>query len=68
MKIVIFGASGGMGLKIVEQALAPGQVVTAFVRSPPKMGLQDANLTLIQNDIMDATARSFRAPTPQILC
>ena len=35
MKIVVFGASGGAGKNIVEQALQLGHHVTAFVRSPP---------------------------------
>ena len=56
MKIVIFGASGSTGLRIVEQALEAGHLVTAFVRSPSKMILQDANLTLFQGDVMDASA------------
>lgn len=56
MKIVVFGASGGTGIKIVEQALAAGDVVTAFVRNPAKLGLQHANLTLFQGDVMDPAA------------
>jgi len=56
MKIVVFGASGGTGIKIVEQALAAGDVVTAFVRNPAKLGLQHTNLTLCQGDVTDAGA------------
>ena len=56
MKIVVFGASGGTGLKVVEQALEAGHTVTAFVRSPSKIGNQHPNLTLFQGDVMDPTA------------
>jgi putative NADH-flavin reductase len=56
MKIVVFGASGGTGVKIAEQALAAGCAVTAFVRDPAKLGLQHANLTLFQGDVLDAAA------------
>lgn len=56
MKIVIFGASGGTGTKIVEMALAAGHTVTAFVRSPSKINIRDVNLALFQGDVMDATA------------
>jgi putative NADH-flavin reductase len=56
MKIVLFGASGGTGLKVLEQALAAGHTVTAFVRSPHKFMIQQANLTLFQGDVLDATA------------
>ena len=38
MRIIVFGASGGTGVKIVEQALAAGHAVTAFVRNPAKLG------------------------------
>ena len=56
MKIVVFGASGGTGLKIVEQALSAGHIVTAFVRTPSKLGIQHQNLTAFQGDVMDADA------------
>ncbi|MBC7878628.1 MAG: SDR family oxidoreductase [Anaerolineales bacterium] len=56
MKIVVFGASRGVGLKVVEQALQAGHMVTAFVRTPSKMEIKHANLTLFQGDSMDAVA------------
>ena len=56
MKIVVFGASRGVGLKVVEQALAAGYAVTAFVRSPEKLGVKHANLTVFKGDSMDAAA------------
>lgn len=56
MKIVVFGASRGVGLKVVEQALEAGHSVTAFVRSPEKFGVTHANLTVFKGDAMDATA------------
>ncbi len=36
MKLLILGATGGTGRRIVEQALARGHQVTALVRSPQK--------------------------------
>jgi len=56
MKIVLFGASGRVGIKILEQALEAGHVVTAFVRSPPKVQSEHPNLTLFQGDATDAEA------------
>lgn len=56
MNIVVFGASGGLGLMVVEQALEVGHVVTAFVRMPSKIAIQHPNLTLLQGDVMDAHA------------
>jgi putative NADH-flavin reductase len=54
MKIIVFGASGGTGLEVVEQALEAGHIVTAFVRMPSKMNIQHSNLTLFEGDVMNA--------------
>jgi putative NADH-flavin reductase len=56
MKIVVFGASRGVGLEVVKQALKAGHAVTAFVRSPEKFTVKDANLTVFKGDSMDAEA------------
>ena len=56
MKIVVFGASGGTGLQVVKQALQAEYMVTAFVRTPSKMEIKHANLTVFQGDSMDAAA------------
>jgi putative NADH-flavin reductase len=53
-KIVVFGASGGTGRHIAEQALEAGYEVTAFVRSPEKLGIKHPNLTIFQGDVIDA--------------
>ncbi|MBI2333369.1 MAG: NAD(P)H-binding protein [Chloroflexi bacterium] len=56
MKIVVFGASRGVGLEVVKQALEAGHTVTAFVRSPEKFTIKDANLIVFKGDSMDADA------------
>jgi putative NADH-flavin reductase len=56
MKIIVFGASGRMGIKVVEQALEAGHIVTAFLRTPSKIAIKHPNLTLFQGDVMDAAA------------
>jgi putative NADH-flavin reductase len=56
MKIAVFGASRGVGLKVVEQALRAGHTVTAFVRTPSTFTVQHPNLTVCQGDSMDAAA------------
>jgi uncharacterized protein YbjT (DUF2867 family) len=40
MKIVIFGATGETGRQLVEQALAAGHEVVAYVRNPSKLHQQ----------------------------
>jgi putative NADH-flavin reductase len=56
MDLVVFGASGRLGLNIVEQALTAGHRVTAFVRSPSKLAIQHSHLTLFQGDSMNTEA------------
>lgn len=56
MKIIVFGASGGTGVEIVQQALAAGHTVTAFVRDPARLAVKSANLQVVQGDATDAAA------------
>lgn len=56
MKLLIFGATGGIGQQVVEQALEQGHAVTAFSRNPAKLNLQHPNLTLISGDVLDRSA------------
>lgn len=56
MKIVVLGASRGVGLQVVKQALDAGHIVTAFVRSPEKFEVKHGNLIVFEGDSMDSTA------------
>jgi len=38
MRLLIIGATGGTGLRVTSQAVERGHSVTAFVRSPQKLG------------------------------
>ena len=53
MNIVIFGAAGGTGRSLTEQALAEGYTVTGFDRNPDALKLQHPNLKMIKGDIFD---------------
>ena len=55
MKIVVFGASRGVGLQVVKQALERGHLVTAFVRSPDTFEVNHGNLRVCQGNSMDET-------------
>ena len=52
MKLLVFGASGGTGRRLVQQALDQGHVVTAFARDPAKIQLTHANLRVVRGDIL----------------
>jgi putative NADH-flavin reductase len=53
MRLLVFGATGGTGRQCVDQALAQGHQVTAFVRQPAALAVQHPELTIIQGDITD---------------
>lgn len=52
MKIIVFGATGGVGQHFVEMAVAGGHTVTAFVRTPEK--LKTTEVTIVQGDAFNA--------------
>ena len=54
MRLFILGATGRTGAELVEQGLARGHAVTAFVRSPRKIALEHERLTVIEGDPLDA--------------
>jgi putative NADH-flavin reductase len=53
MNILIFGAVGGTGRALTEQALAEGHTVIGFDRHPDALKLQHPNLRMIKGDIFD---------------
>lgn len=56
MKVIIFGATGRIGGHLVQQALAQGHMVTAFVRDPGKIQVKHENLRMAKGDVMDPVA------------
>ncbi|MEP6986962.1 MAG: SDR family oxidoreductase [Chloroflexota bacterium] len=52
MKIIVFGANGGIGSKVVEQALEAGHQVTAVVRRPESITLQHPLLKVVQGNVL----------------
>jgi putative NADH-flavin reductase len=53
MRIVIFGASGGTGRQLVQQALDAGHEVTAFVRDPARITMTHPALHVCQGNVAD---------------
>jgi len=56
MKVLIFGASGRTGRCLVEQAVAAGHEVSAFVRDPTRGPAWPPGLRVIRGDAADAAA------------
>lgn len=52
MKIAVFGATGRVGGRFVEYALAEGHQVRALVRDPAKLAARDG-LEIVQGDVLN---------------
>ena len=52
MKLTIFAATGGIGSRILEQALKAGHQVTAVVRDPGKLAIRREGLRIVTADLM----------------
>jgi putative NADH-flavin reductase len=69
MKLLIFGATGGTGKLVVQQALSNGHEVTAFVRNPEKLTLSDTGLRIVKGDILQpATIDSVMPGHDAVIC
>jgi putative NADH-flavin reductase len=62
MRLLILGATGGTGLALVGQARERGHEVTAFVRSPQKLGPVADRVTVRQGDPLNVA--ELRAALP----
>ena len=50
--IMVFGASGGTGLEVVEQALEAGNQVTVVLRHPEVFPIRHERLRIIKGDVL----------------
>lgn len=54
MKIALIGSTGFIGSAVLKEALSRHHTVTAILRHPDKLKVQDKHLSIAQCDIMDA--------------
>lgn len=54
MRLLVLGATGGIGKYLLEYATARGHEVTAFARSPQKVALKSEKLRVIPGDPLNA--------------
>lgn len=53
MKLLVLGATGGIGIEIVRQALDHHHMVTAFVRTPERLRPFAGRITVVQGNLLD---------------
>jgi putative NADH-flavin reductase len=53
MKLLVLGATGGVGLEIVRQTIEHGHSVTAFVRSPERLKPFQDRIAVKQGDLLN---------------
>ncbi len=53
MNVAIFGGTGATGLLVIQNALAAGHQVVAFVRTPSKLSIKHDNLSIVQGELSD---------------
>lgn len=56
MKLLVVGASHGIGLEIVKQGVSAGHNISAMARSPESISLSSETLRIIKGDILDKNA------------
>ena len=53
MKLLVVGASRGIGLEILKQGVSAGHQISAIARSPESISLSSATLKIIKGNILD---------------
>jgi putative NADH-flavin reductase len=68
-RVLIIGATGRTGLRLIEESLVRGHGVTVLVRRPEALGALQSRVTVVQGDVLDpaAMARAVTG-TEAVLC
>lgn len=53
MRIAVFGATGGTGKQLIEQALEAGYEVVAYARNPSKLDIRHEHLKVVQGELAE---------------
>ncbi len=68
MKLLVIGATRGIGRSLVEQALDDGHSIRALVRDPGRLPVLDERLDLVKGDIRDKEAVRNAVADQQAVC
>jgi putative NADH-flavin reductase len=56
MRLLVLGATGGIGREILRQGLERGHAITAFVRSPNRLDDLRDRVAVAKGDLLDVNA------------
>src|SRR6478672_8786823 len=59
MKLFVVGATGGIGLEIVRQAIDRGHSVTAFVRSPERLKTLGDHINILPGNPLNSAELQY---------
>lgn len=68
MKILIVGATRGIGRQVLEQALAAGHAVSALVRDTRRLDMTHDRLKVVKGDILDANSIAAAMVGQEAVC
>ena len=69
MKVIVFGATGTVGKKVVQQSLDAGHQVIAFCRDKSKLsGINHSSLRVIEGDVFSDLDVSKAIKEQEIVC
>jgi putative NADH-flavin reductase len=68
MKILIIGATRGIGAALLLQALETGYEVTVLARNPASITITHDNLRLLKGDILDSTSVEAAVQGQDAIC
>jgi len=67
-KILVFGATGGTGREVVQQALERGYEVTAVARNPSAFSIRHPFLYVVYGDVLDPSTLELAGMDAVISC
>ncbi|HKQ51587.1 MAG TPA: SDR family oxidoreductase [Pyrinomonadaceae bacterium] len=68
MKLLVIGATRGIGLEVVQKALEAGHEVTALARSPQNFSVQHEKLRVVKGDILDQSSIERALEGQDVVC
>jgi putative NADH-flavin reductase len=68
VNILIIGATRGIGLRLLQEALRRGHEVTALARAPGKLSIRHARLRVLKGDILDLSSVELASAGQDAVC